>query len=191
MWKKKIFTIPNLLSVFRIILAIIFLDISVKWGLDEKRRILLIILIISGLTDFLDGKIARKFNMISELGKILDPIADKLTQGVLLISFLHEYKMAKYVLILFLIKETYMGVMGLKTVSLTRKNEGAMWYGKVSTAFFYITMILLFLVPQISDCFAEGMICVCGILMLMALILYDKYYRKLQNDVNVEKKQAG
>lgn len=188
---KKIVTIPNILSVFRIILAIIFLNISVKWGLDKKREILLIILILSGLTDFMDGKIARKFNMISELGKILDPIADKLTQGVLWISFLHKYKMAKFVLVLFMIKETYMGVMGLKTVSMTRKNEGAMWYGKVSTAFFYITMILLFLVPQIPDYLAEGMMSICGFFMLMALILYDKHYRKLQNDVNVEKKQAG
>lgn len=73
-------------------------------------------------------------NILSELGKVLDPIADKLTQGVLLICFLYQYKMAKYVLILFLIKESYMGVMGLKTISATRKNEGAMWYGKVNTA---------------------------------------------------------
>ena len=58
--------------------------IYLKWGMDEKRTILIGILIISGFSDFLDGKIARKFNMVSELGKILDPIADKLTQAVLL-----------------------------------------------------------------------------------------------------------
>ena len=149
MCKKKIFTIPNILSLFRIILAVIFLDISVKFGIAEKRSTLLIILVISGITDFLDGQIARRFDMVSDLGKILDPIADKLTQGVLLISFLYQYKMAKYVLVLFLIKETYMGVMGLKTIATTGKNEGAMWYGKVSTAFFYAAMVILFIFSQI------------------------------------------
>ncbi len=183
MWKKKIFTIPNLLSIFRIVLAVVFFEISINYGIEEKRNILLLILVISGITDFLDGKIARKFNMISELGKVLDPIADKLTQAVLLICFLYQYRMAKYVFILFLIKETYMGVMGLKTISITGKNEGAMWYGKVSTALFYVVMIILFLFPQIPSYIAEIMITICGVFMLMALFLYDRYYKKLQKNV--------
>ena len=184
MWKKKIFTIPNILSLFRIILAVIFLDISVKFGIAEKRSTLLIILVISGITDFLDGQIARRFDMVSDLGKILDPIADKLTQGVLLISFLYQYKMAKYVLVLFLIKETYMGVMGLKTIATTGKNEGAMWYGKVSTAFFYAAMVILFLFSQISVLAAECLICACGIFFLMSLIMYNRYYKQMQGTIS-------
>lgn len=182
MCKKKIITIPNILSLFRIFLAIMFLVISLKYGIEEKRNILLIILIISGITDYLDGLIARRFDMISELGKMLDPIADKLTQGVLLICFLYQYKMAKYVLVLFLIKEVYSGVMGMKTIYVTGKNEGAMWYGKVSTAFFYAVMIILFLFPQIPDDCAEMMITACGLFMLMAFILYSRYYRRLQKN---------
>lgn len=184
MWKKKIFTIPNILSLFRIILAVIFLDISVKFGIAEKRSTLLIILVISGITDFLDGQIARRFDMVSDLGKILDPIADKLTQGVLLISFLYQYKMAKYVLVLFLIKETYMGVMGLKTIATTGKNEGAMWYGKVSTAFFYAAMVILFLFSQIPVLAAECLICACGIFFLMSLIMYNRYYKQMQGTIS-------
>lgn len=180
MCKKKIFTIPNILSLFRIILAIVFLNISIKFGIAEKRNTLLIILIISGISDFLDGQIARRFHMVSDLGKILDPIADKLTQGVLLICFLYQYKMAKYVLVLFLIKETYMGVMGLKTLTTTGKNEGAMWYGKVSTAFFYVAMVILFLFPQIPVLVAECLICACGIFLLMSLIMYNRYYKQMQ-----------
>ena len=184
MWKKKIFTIPNILSLFRIILAVIFLDISVKFGIAEKRSTLLIILVISGITDFLDGQIARRFDMVSDLGKILDPIADKLTQGVLLISFLYQYKMAKYVLVLFLIIETYMGVMGLKTIATTGKNEGAMWYGKVSTAFFYAAMVILFLFSQIPVLAAECLICACGIFFLMSLIMYNRYYKQMQGTIS-------
>ena len=180
MCKKKIFTIPNILSLFRIILAIVFLNISIKFRIAEKRNTLLIILIISGISDFLDGQIARRFHMVSDLGKILDPIADKLTQGVLLICFLYQYKMAKYVLVLFLIKETYMGVMGLKTLTTTGKNEGAMWYGKVSTAFFYAAMVILFLFSQIPVLAAECLICACGIFLLMSLIMYNRYYKQMQ-----------
>lgn len=84
--------------------------------------------------------------------------------------------------ILFLIKESYMGVMGLKTISATRKNEGAMWYGKVNTAVFYGVMVLLFLFPGIPASVAEIMIALCGIFMLTALILYDRYFRRLQKE---------
>ena len=96
------------------------LEIGVKYGLDEKRNELICILVLSGITDFLDGKIARKFNMISELGKILDPVADKVTQGVLLICFLYKYKTVRYVFILFLLKEIYMSVMEVKTITATK-----------------------------------------------------------------------
>lgn len=182
MKNKKIFTIPNILSVFRILLAILFFDIYIEYGLEIKRTELILILCISGLTDFLDGKIARRFNMISELGKILDPIADKLTQCVLLICFLHKYDVAKYVFVVFLVKEIYMGVAGLKTISVTGKNEGAMWYGKVSTAVFYLVMILLFCIPNIPEIISECMLVLCGILMLMSLLLYANYYKKLQTE---------
>ena len=182
MKNKKIFTIPNILSVFRILLAILFFDIYIDYGLEVKRTELILILCISGLTDFLDGKIARRFNMISELGKILDPIADKLTQCVLLICFLHKYDVAKYVFVVFLVKEIYMGIAGLKTISVTGKNEGAMWYGKVSTAVFYLVMILLFCISNIPEIIAECMLVLCGILMLMSLLLYANYYKKLQTE---------
>ena len=78
--KKDIFTIPNLLSVFRMVLAVVMLWVFYSPEVKEKVTAIIIILLISGLTDFLDGKIARKFHMVSELGKIIDPIADKLTQ---------------------------------------------------------------------------------------------------------------
>jgi cardiolipin synthase len=114
--------------------------------------------------------------MISELGKILDPFADKLTQGILLICLLGEYRMARYVFLLFLMKESFMGIVGLKTIKSTGKNNGAMWYGKVSTAFFYVVMIILILFPGISGSIAEGLLTACGAFMLLALVLYARYY---------------
>lgn len=93
--KKDILTIPNALSMFRIILAVLIPFIYYKPDFEQKIPCLLTIVVISGLTDFLDGKIARRFHMISELGKILDPIADKVTQAVLLICLLSKFKWIK------------------------------------------------------------------------------------------------
>jgi cardiolipin synthase len=180
MWKKQVFTIPNILSGIRILLSFFYLWVYVTGEAGDKRELLAGILIVSAVTDWLDGRIARKFHMVSEVGKILDPIADKLTQGILLICLLLQYHMAKYVLCLFLIKESYMGIMGLKTIRETGKNEGAMWYGKVSTAVFYTVMILLTLFPDIPTGIGECMLTGCGLFMLMAFILYGRRYHELR-----------
>jgi cardiolipin synthase len=180
----KIFTIPNLLSIFRLVLALLFGSIWFGYGgRTESREILTVILIISGITDFLDGFIARKFNMVSELGKLLDPIADKVTQGVLLICFFSEYKLVKYVLLLFLVKECTMAAMGTKTMINTGVNDGARWYGKVSTAVFYIVMVVLFLFPGIPETTANTLILCSGACMLLALIMYLRHYYLLEKKV--------
>ena len=77
-WKKEILTIPNLLSVFRIALIPVYLNIYLDGAYGRAAAVLA----VSCLTDLVDGKIARKFNMISNVGKVLDPLADKLTQLV-------------------------------------------------------------------------------------------------------------
>lgn len=177
---KKLFTIPNVLSMFRIILAFVFLYIAVKYGISEKHKELTLILVISALSDAIDGKVARKFNMISELGKILDPVADKLTQAVLLVCCFGRYTVSKYVFMLFVIKELYMLVNGTRTIIFTGNNDGAMWYGKVSTAAFYAVMLILFAFPGIPDKAAEILIVLCGALMLMAFVLYARHYKQLQ-----------
>jgi cardiolipin synthase len=182
MWNKKIIKIPNILSGFRIILAFLYLRIFTTQGIDGKQEMLIGILIASAITDWLDGRIARKFNMVSEFGKLLDPMADKLTQGILLVCLLVQYRMAKYVLCLFLIKESYMGIVGLKTIHDTGRNEGAMWYGKVSTAVFYTVVIVLSVFPGIPQQVGECMLLVSGAFMLLAFILYaSRYAEQLKN----------
>jgi cardiolipin synthase len=98
-----------------------------------------------------------------------------------------QYRAAKYVFVLFLIKESYMGIMGLKVIRSTGKNDGAMWYGKVSTAFFYVVMVLLALVPEIPTDLGECLLISCGALMLLSLILYARRYSQLQRDVRESK----
>ena len=184
--KKDIFTIPNILSAFRIVLAGLLLWIFYNPAVKEKRYFLTFILLISALTDFLDGKIARKFHMVSELGKVLDPIADKITQGVLIICLLSEYAALKPEFLLFIIKESYMAVAGLKVISETNQNEGAMWYGKVNTAVFYTVMLLLIFLPNLSKKTANLLIAASGACMLFSFIMYGRKYACLMKNKKKE-----
>lgn len=81
-WRKEIRTIPNLLSLFRVVVLPFYLYLVAQHSFYLAG----VIIAISGLTDFLDGFIARRFNQITKLGKILDPVADKLTQLFLILS---------------------------------------------------------------------------------------------------------
>lgn len=177
--KKQIFTIPNLLSTFRIVLAFVFLAAFYQSGLSGRSNLLTAIILLSALTDFLDGKIARKFNMVSELGKILDPIADKITQGILILCLMKEYSLLKWLFLLFAVKEAFMGIVGVKVLKKTQENKGAMWYGKVCTAFFYLVMLILLFIPDIPLNIANPLILACSFFMLLSFILYAKRYKDL------------
>lgn len=189
--KEELCTIPNLLSMIRIVLAILFLGIFNRYGMEEMQGVLMGILILSGITDFLDGKIARKFNMISEFGKIIDPIADKLTQAVVLWCLIGKYPLAKVLLLLFAVKESYMCIEGTKTVIETGKNDGASWYGKVSTAVFYTVMVILILFKNISTRTANCLLSFSGICMIMALLKYAREYKEKRAVWREERKENG
>ncbi len=142
-WK----TIPNLLSALRIvmvpIMAVLFVNGYPVWAV--------FVLFLSGLSDFFDGKIARRFNQISPLGKILDPLADKLTQitvAVLLYIFFHraslpELKAFSWVFLLFVGKELFMVLMSIVLLALGLRPGAAEIYGKVATFVFYGVMLLI------------------------------------------------
>ena len=112
-WKKEVFTIPNLLSLFRLVLIPVYVVIYLNATQMHEYFLAGTILAVSCLTDMIDGKIARRFNMISTVGKILDPIADKLTQFTLTLCLSIKYPILRFVLVLFVIKEGFQGIMGL------------------------------------------------------------------------------
>ncbi len=177
--KRDILTIPNALSLFRFILAGAFLWLYYVAEIENRRYWLTGVLALSGITDFLDGRIARKWNMVSEVGKILDPAADKVTQCVLIVCLLSEYPLLRGVFALFLVKEVFVAAAGYKAVEKTEHNEGAMWYGKVNTAVFYAVMILLIFLPGIPDPAANALIGVSGCFMLLAFVLYIRKFGQI------------
>jgi cardiolipin synthase len=147
--KKQIFTVPNSLSFFRIILIPLILYLYIA---KNKLILTIAVIAISGLTDIIDGRIARKYNMISDFGKILDPIADKLTEGALMICLLGRYRLMWILLVLFVLWETCMVILGSISVKWTGNVSSSLWFGKAASIVLYFIMHTQ-LQKRSSNCF--------------------------------------
>ena len=134
-------TIPNWLSFIRIALIPVFAVLFVQ----GHQLVAVIVMICAALTDLFDGKIARKFNQVSNLGKILDPIADKLSQMAIVIVLLYTYweNPIKYLFFFIIVKEVLMLLGGALLLSKGMRPTAAEIWGKVATNVFYIAMIII------------------------------------------------
>lgn len=188
--KKEIFSIPNMLSYFRILLIPVFVVLFFNSGESVGYHIAsAAVLIVSGLTDMLDGKIARKFNQITELGKIIDPIADKLTQCAVMICLAIHYKLLWVFIGILVIKEITMAVLAFLFMKKDRKLKGAHWYGKVSTTVFYLVIITLLAVPVKYMPFelSTVLILISGTCMIFAFFMYIRVYVSMWKDIKENK----
>ncbi len=167
--ENKIFTIPNLLSFLRICLipVIIWLylvkDNSIWAGFA---------LIFSGVTDVLDGYIARRFQMISDFGKVLDPVADKLTQAAILICLSIRFPLMIIPFVLLLARDIYMGISGLLVIRRTGLVMGAEWHGKAATSLLFVTMIIHIFFPKITSTISVILIAACTLMIGITFVLY-------------------
>lgn len=177
--KDQIFTIPNILSFIRLLMIPV-----IVWLYGEKQNYLAAtaMIILSGLTDVADGVIARKWNLVSDLGKILDPIADKLTQAALIYCLVAKYDWMFPLLILFAVKEIIMGISGLIVIKKKDVVNSAQWFGKLGTLVLYAVMSILFLFPGIPVIAADVMILVCAAAILLSLVKYLLFYQKLLSE---------
>ena len=178
--KKDIFSIPNILSFVRILLIPIFVWLYVTAGTSGEYYLAAAVVVASGITDFLDGQIARRCNMITEFGKFLDPLADKLTQGTLFLCIAINYPLMWILLAIWLLKEGFMAIMGLVLLKTKQtKLDGARWYGKVCTALIYAVMIALLLFPDMPEPLAAGGVFTCVFMVLMCLVMYLADYARV------------
>lgn len=169
-YKNKILTIPNVLSFFRLCLIpiIVWLYIS-----KEDYFWTLMALLLSGLTDVVDGIIARKCNMISDFGKAFDPIADKLTQAAVLCCLVVRFNYMMIPLGMLVIKEVVTGITALISIKKTEQVEGAVWHGKLTTVVLYLMMAVHLVWFNIPTTVSLIMVGVCIGIMIMSFIMYS------------------
>lgn len=174
--RDQILTIPNLLSLVRLLLIPVIVWLYAGKG---TRLGAVITIALSGMTDVADGIIARRFHMESDFGKILDPIADKLTQLAVLLCLVGERPELWILVALFVVKELVMGLLGLFTIRKKGVVGGAKWHGKLNTVLLYATMALRIIAPRMPLWLWCGLVALCIGMMVVSLTGYVMFYIRL------------
>ena len=190
MEKKQVFTIPNLLCVFRILLVPVFVVLYLRAEDFVGQLIAASIIAVAGITDFLDGFIARKFNLVSEVGKIIDPLADKLLQAGIAIALMFRIPYMWVLFTVFVVKELTMFVFQAYLYKRGKKLPGALWYGKVATTVFYVMMIVLLFIPNHLVAVQYLLMFIVGGFLVMAFVLYMIVLVRMYHEMKRERAAA-
>ena len=180
-WKKEILTIPNLLSLFRLVLIPVYVVIYLHARNSADYYLAAGILAVSCLTDLIDGKIARHFNMISTLGKILDPLADKATQFTLIICLAMRYPILLHLFALFVIKESFQLIAGCVNLRKGKMLKGALISGKICTTVLFLSLILMVMLPDLSESAIKIITYVDAAFMIVSFAEYIITYIRREN----------
>ena len=193
-WKKEILTIPNLLSFFRLVLIPVYMVIYLRAQEARDYVIAGSILAISCLTDMIDGKIARSFNMITTFGKFLDPLADKLTQFALLLCLTVHYPVLWAVFSLFVLKELFQLFAGILAAKNGYILKGALYSGKICTTILFISLVAMVLFPQMDIATVNIIAMIDGVFLMVAFADYfitylgkQSRFQPLDDSPNTEK----
>ena len=175
-WKKEILTVPNLLSLLRLALIPVYMRLYLDARTQHDYLLAGSVMAASCLTDALDGQIARRFGMVSHVGKVLDPMADKFTQLALMLCLCASYPLLYPVLALFVVKELFQLTAMLYHIRQGKALPGALPAGKICTGFLFTGLIFLALFPRLPSGLAEGIILADGVFLLVSFISYIQAY---------------
>ena len=164
--------IPNVLTVIRFMIAPVF-----GYFLYNKQyEISVVLFLLSGLTDVLDGYIARRFNMVTSWGKLADPAADKLMQLIALILLTIQGKIPPVILIIILAKESFMGMGSILLLKKENVVVQANWYGKATTVVFHLAIIMIIFDVPYNNIF----IFIAVIAAIYSFLRYSFAYRRIR-----------
>lgn len=170
-YKYKIITIPNILSFFRLLLIPVILWLYI---VKKDPVWITVVLALSGITDIVDGIIARKCHMISDFGKAFDPVADKLTQIAMLFCLVNRFKWMLLPLCVMIVKEVTAGILGLVVIRKTGNVDGSVWHGKATTVSLYSMMIIHLIWFNIPAVISGILIGACTALALLSAFMYTR-----------------
>lgn len=174
--KEDWFTIPNILSYTRIMMIPLYIYLYINANSLSDYYLAAAVLVLSGITDALDGIIARKTGQITDLGKALDPFADKLTQVAVVGAMFIKRPYVLPLLLLFIVKELYLLINNLILMRKKIIMDGAMWFGKIATATFYICMFLLIIFPYINKNQSVFLMMITAAFQLVSLFGYGHWF---------------
>ena len=187
-WKKEVFTIPNILSFFRLLLIPVYIYLYLTAQSTAQYVAAGLVLALSCLTDMVDGRIARKYHMVSKIGMLLDPVADKATQAALLVCLSMKYPILYPVLGLLVIKESFQLIALIIAFLNGKMLPGALLVGKVCTTVLFVSLIAIVLFPDIPskivDLIAVVDACFLGVSFVCYICAYYGKNKKVQDMVS-------
>lgn len=165
--------LPNALTIVRLILVPVFA--AAYFFVPEQYCYLpAVILLLSGLTDMLDGYFARRFHQITPLGQFLDPVADKLTMFTVIICLSVSHKAILMLFLIFVVKEVALALIGLIFLKSWRNSIPAKWYGKVTTILLYVLLCAVLIFPQMPQTLLFCLALVPAAFIILSFIFYLK-----------------
>lgn len=173
-------TLPNLLSAFRLLLTPVFILLFLRVQTPAQYYYTVTLAAILALSDLADGWIARRYHQVTDLGKFLDPLSDKLLQAALLFCLGTRYPLVWVLSGVFVLKEGALALAALLLLRQTgRKLDGAKWWGKCSTALLYAALFLLLAFPRLSPAVVQALLYLCMAALFASGVLYALLYRRL------------
>lgn len=188
--KTDLLSIPNIICYIRLLLIPVFVVLYIKAETTKEYLIAGSVVLVAGSTDFLDGFIARKYDMVTEFGKLLDPVVDKLMQAALLFVLIIEIDYMYILAAIFFIKEVVMAIAGYIFIKKGKKLDGAKWFGKVSTAVFYASMLILIMFPGLHNTVISYLLMIiCDFFLILSFVLYGREYYYMYKEAKEEVKE--
>ena len=174
--KSDFLLLPNILTYVRLILVPVFIIVYMNANAASDNITAAIIIITSGITDVLDGFIARHWNLTSDLGKIIDPIADKAMQFSMMFCVCIKYRAVTILIIVYAVKEIISALTSAYLFTRGKHINGAMWCGKVCTVILFIVMLALVAIPYVRTGVVHLMVGFAAAFMLLAFFIYMREY---------------
>ena len=183
-YRNQFWTLPNLLCVFRILLIPLMVALYFK----GKTVAALIVFGVCALSDIADGQIARRFDLVTDLGKMLDPLADKLTQGAALVCVARAHPQLFFLLGFMAMKELAQAYIGGRIVKKTGHVFTSKWFGKLCTVVTTASLMAMFAFPKLPDGVVDGLLILCAAMMMGSLALYIKHFLEYSEAAQADKR---
>ncbi len=182
--KKDLFKLPNILCYIRILMIPLFVYLFCNELFWQSA----LVAVLASITDIVDGYIARTFNMKTDWGMFLDPLADKLMQLAMLICGIFKAPWILILVVIFLIKEFTMLFYGIFVYRKGRNLDGSIWCGKLCTVVLDLSLFFIIGAPQsyLTTSAVIGIICVCTIFLMMSFIIYMRKYFSLYQSTKID-----
>ena len=188
--KKDLFTIPNIMSYFRILCVPAFVLVYINTNSITGHIWAIVIVALSAITDVFDGRIARRTGQVTDLGKILDPVADKAMQFAMMFCVVIRYHWVALLIVIFGAKELISLAFSGYLFTHNKNIGGAMWCGKICTVILYAVMLAFIVLPEVPAPVDTILVGFSAAFMLLAFVIYMNAYIVLLIELRHEMKAA-